>query len=528
MPQTQSQKTKKLQSESTMYRSLEMHEVAPLQQREMYPDLADEADEPAAPEQLHRPYSSLSKDEKKAEKKKYKEAKARNSFVTAKDMESPYMQDVLSKEVEVSGEKITQRELFNRVSLGDCTHMQDLDSVLRNRAATKWMSQNHPISEHQTPEQFIQSLKYNHPADYISEMMNPLLRMGISCVINSPDVEPAVVAKYRKIDELLNKEIMIATITKKVPGSTPGYTREEREQNLKAQVFIFKTMLTCHLGRMRVKDSKKTPPVNEDWHGAVANAFAHCSRVMITLPGAGGEQFSEQRQEAMFQSFNKKAGFDPRLGATHTMSRKKKGSDGEAKEVKFFSPRSQYGLNVAVGGMGNNGIPDATGRPRLLRNDGSCGHLFMHFEEGTKSKHAGMLIGFESDAYKKMNQTGHVHDKKATGEFASSFGGQRCDEIGDKYGGRVVDMSGCDEVAYTELMNLVDSLYTQLLTDQVNGNPELLKDIADRVCGDLMDQSDVEYCMRLLCASVGRYDLQNEAVDMVRRLHMPQPAPTLN
>ena len=75
MPQTQSQKTKKLQSESTMYRSLEMHEYKPEQQKMFYPDLADEADEPAAPEQLHRPYSSLSKDEKRPKRKSTKKQK---------------------------------------------------------------------------------------------------------------------------------------------------------------------------------------------------------------------------------------------------------------------------------------------------------------------------------------------------------------------------------------------------------------------------------------------------------------------
>ncbi len=515
----QVQKTK--QTEKHFFQTLQEQEFAPFLQATQHMDEA-RAGEPAPEQQLTQPYSSLSKDQQKAEKKRYKEAKARNTFVPASYMKSSYMQEVLKQEVEIGDTKITQKELFDKVSGGDCSHMQQLDSVLRNRAATIWMTRHNPIQSTQTPEQFIAAYKYEHRDDFMTAVMNPLFRMGISCVMNSPDVEPEVAEKYRKIDELLNKEIMKATIAKRIPRGTPGYMPEEREDNVQKQVFIVKTMLACHLGRLKVKDSKKTPPVNEDWHGAVANAFAHCSRVMITLPGAGGDQYSSEKQEAMFRSFNKKDGlFERRKGATHTMSRKKKGSTGEAKEVKFFSPRSQYGMNVAVGGLGNYGIEDSTGRPGMLLNDGSCGHVFMHFEEGTKSKHAGMLIGFESDAYKKTNQTGHTHDKKATGEFVSSFGGQRCDEIGDKYGGRLVDLSGCDEVAFTKLMDMVDSLYTHLMMDET-ANHSMLEELSEKVCGNLMDQKDIEEFMQLLCASVYRYDLQGDAVDLVRSLHMPR------
>jgi hypothetical protein len=60
-------------------------------------------------------------------------------------------------------------------------------------------------------------------------------------------------------------------------------------------------------------------------------------------------------------------------------------------------------------------------------------------KEATTEEYGGFLIGFESDAYKKTNQLGHKHGF-GNGEFASSFGGQRVDEIGDKYGGRVCDL----------------------------------------------------------------------------------------
>lgn len=52
-----------------------------------------------------------------------------------------------------------------------------------------------------------------------------------------------------------------------------------------------------------------------------------------------------------------------------------------------------------------------------------------------------MLMGMESDAHGVMNQMGHTHDIHATPEKASSFGGQRTDEVGNKYGGRQCDLS---------------------------------------------------------------------------------------
>ena len=52
-----------------------------------------------------------------------------------------------------------------------------------------------------------------------------------------------------------------------------------------------------------------------------------------------------------------------------------------------------------------------------------------------------MLMGMESDAHGVVNQMGHTHDIHATPEKASSFGGQRTDEVGNKYGGRQCDLS---------------------------------------------------------------------------------------
>ena len=441
-----------------------------------------------------RSYSSLSKDEKDKEKEKYKEIRDRNTFVKSADLQTPYMQNVLASTVKIDGEELTQQALYERVKAGDCSNMQQLDPVLRNRAATEYMTHN-PING--TPEEFVESLKEKrYPME---EMMNPLLRMGISLVIHSKDVQPSVVERYKKIDELLNKEIMKATIAKPkrmVHEEQGSITREDIERNVHSQVFIMKTLFSAHIGKLRMVQNDKNLP-SKKWPGSVANAFTHCSRVMFTMPGDDSAAWTETTENRMMNSFIGKAGFKKRGGATHNLGLKARESEVGSEEKKSFTPFNQYGMNVAVGGLGSAGIPKA-GRHRKLKNDGSCGHLYMHYEKGDKEKHSGMLIGFESDAYGVMNQTGHVHDLKATGEFASSFGGQRCDEIGDKYGGRVVDLSGVDPDGYTEVMKLLDVVATKLLEspnddyDRAQRDLLELENLADQLCGDLMDEDQLK------------------------------------
>ena len=465
-------------------------------------------------------FSSLTKDEQKAEEAHYEEVKARNTFVKASELNTPYMLKVLSEKKKIDGKEITQEELLNKVRQGDCSHMQQLDPVLRNRAATEYLIA-HPIK--QSPEDFVESLKKERYP--MAAMMNPLLRMSISLVIHSKDVDDAMIEKYKKIDELLNKEIMMATITKR-KCMVHDFYEEDKDRNVRSQVFIMKTLLTTHVGRLQEKKKNGNPP-SKDWSGSVANAFAHCSRVTFTLP-QDPNGFNAEAESNMNRYLWEKDGFFKRGGATHNLVQKRRFSNQDAVEKSQFTPFNQHGMNIAVGGLGNFGIPKGK-EQRKLKNDGSCGHLFMHFEKGDKEKHSGMLIGFESDAYGVMNQTGHVHDLAATGEFQSSFGGQRCDEIGEKYGGRVADLSDVDIYAYTELMALMDTVATNLLmaprddAEFVDANHEMaqleLNDLAEQLCGDLMGEAQMKsFISRLYrMANIARSD--EKADDMYKRLY---------
>jgi hypothetical protein len=85
------------------------------------------------------------------------------------------------------------------------------------------------------------------------------------------------------------------------------------------------------------------------------------------------------------------------------------------------------------------------------------------------------------------NQQGHRHDIFATAEKASSFGGQKADEIGDKYGGREVDLSEVTEAGFTAVMDFVDALTEELLRSGDQQSRDWLDEIARDVSGNLMD-----------------------------------------
>ncbi len=440
------------------------------------------------PALAQRPYSSMSKNEKDAEKKKYEQMKSASTFVSAQDMEKPYIKHLLSETKKINGQKMTGEELMNLALAGDCSMLEKLDPVLRNRAATLYMARFVNLyGENFTPEAIVASMKQN--PEYVKEMLNPLLRAGISLFIHSTVVEEAVVEKYRKLDALFNQEIMVATLTKNKSTVPDDFTETEKWKNIRSQQFMIKSLLAAHVGQLTEKNHNINAP-ERPWQGPVANAFAHCSRVVYTLPGT--QDYSETATTEVVSSLVGLAPFKKRFGATHNLQLKRRDGTKEAKEKKSFTPFNQQGMNVAIGGLGNVGIPGPGGEVRQLRNDGSCGHLYMHLEKGDKEKNPGMLIGFESDAFMVRNQQGHRHDIFATAEKASSFGGQRVDEIGDKYGGREVDLSQVSEKGFTQLMDFVDELTDHLLSNGDDQSVQWLEQIARAVSGELMSRSDLQ------------------------------------
>ena len=488
-------------SEHTLYANLfsegvteVQRTIAPVQRPQQ------QVDRPAL---AQRSYSSMSKKEQEAEKEKHQQLKLANTFVTAEDMDQPYIQHLLSEKKKVGGQKLTGREMIEKCLSGDCSQMEKMDAVLRNRAATLYMADFvRQYGEGFDPLDVIADFKTR--TDPVSAMLNPLLRAGISLFIHSEIAEQAVVDKYRRLDELLNKEIMVATLTKNIADVPGDFSETQKWNNIRSQQFMIKSLLACHIGKFTQKNETTGRP-SHAWRGSVANAFAHCSRVMYILPA--DDLYMKSKTMSTVDSLVGLAPFKTRGGATHNLQLKRKDGTREAKEKKSFTPFNQRGMNVAIGGLGNAGIPGPGGERRLLKNDGSCGHLYMHLERGDEHKNSGMLLGFESDAFMVRNQQGHRHDIFATAEKASSFGGQRADEIGDKYGGREVDLSEVTESGFTEVMDFVDALTEELLRHSDQQSRNWLEEIARSVSGDLMDRQALQRFFAKLKTMAQQYPL---------------------
>ena len=453
----------------------------------------------------------------KVEKKKYdhrqkkeyekKKEEAGSRFVAADELRTQWMhEELLEKKTSVptgpkEEESVTQQELLKRVLKGDYSNLQQLDPVLRSVAAGKYMERLQINANTKTAEELVNAL---YKEGGVSQLMNPLFRIGVSVLMRGQSGSKAIYKAsdtgfWSKVEDLCNQRIMAATIYS-APEAQGSISRDDVTRNRQSQIFMAKTLLAAHLGRLQKIDTFKTGRFSkqkhsEDWKGGVASAFAHCSRVAFTLPGDSATLDSMTGPEQGLQ-----AGFFKRTVATHKLSKKKRKPDsGSMVEKKSWGTfYGQRGMNVAIGGLGNDGIPGKDGQSRMLKNDGSCGHLYMHVEEGGSSDYTGLLIGFESDSPGTVNMTGHTHDWRAKPEFASSFGGQRCDEIGDKYGGRVVDLSSMDPKVFEGYMQRLESFMTQKMNEAEKGGPAgeqaqtELMNLADKLSGELMTREEID------------------------------------
>ena len=127
----------------------------------------------------------------------------------------------------------------------------------------------------------------------------------------------------------------------------------------------------------------------------------------------------------------------------------------------------------------------------------------MKYVAGDAEHHTGLLLGFESDAYHTTNQLGHTHGL-GNPEFASSFGGQRVDEIGDKYGGRELDLCGLDPTLLSKILDGCTTYFNDLCaqrdhttsgedTERTYGDVQSeMSRWAGKLCGRKMSDDDFE------------------------------------
>lgn len=395
--------------------------------------------------------------------------------------------------------KLTMRESMRRAVQGDYSDFENLDNIMRGAIAKQALDRfqaTYGVTARSDPQAVCEQLRRSGQG--VSGLLDPALRLALSLAQNDPSIPDDMKAFYLELDEAMSTAVMEETLThtasaaaveadyaRKHPQAPPQEAQEKAREAVAAneaqQIQIAKRLLLMQLSNFQQVDQVGKNLVSTPWSKSMAVALSHCSRVVLTLPGVdetmenSAEMQKEMWSRILYQSSpggpSNPAQDNRRASSTHSLGRRKvKKGGGPSKEKKvLFKLRGQRGMNCAIGGLGNTGVSG-----QMISNDGSCGHFYSMYMEGSKSKFGAMLMGIESDAYGTKNHLGHTHDTKATGEKASSLGGQRIDEVGKKYGGRQCDLSSMKASDISDWMQTLEDAMKrwQSLPGGIGASPE--------------------------------------------------------
>ena len=381
----------------------------------------------------------------------------------------------------LSHSKLTREETMRKIlDEDDYSNFENLDLVMRNMIAgivLKDFKREFHITPASNVAEVCEQLKQRGNQKYgkgVSVLLNPALRLGLS-LAQRTESDPDMVNFYRELDEAMSTAVMVSTLTSVSDTNTvEEHYRKKGAKNYRAaaataieankaqQIQIAKRLLLMQLSNFhKITKDGNGNPVATPWDKSMAVALSHCSRVVLTLPKQDEGTSNAEEQQAMWKSImttrgENAAGDNRRGSSTHSIKRREVSRGGgvvTSKEKKLpFNFLGQRGMNCAIGGLGNAGVSG-----KILDNDGSCGHFYSMYKEADQKNYGAMLMGIESDANGVTNQMGHTHDIKATAEKASSLGGQRTDEVGEKYGGRQCDLTGYSAVEISTWMKALEN-----------------------------------------------------------------------
>ena len=417
---------------------------------------------------------------------------------------------------------------------GDYSDFENLDGVMRNMLAKQALSrlnQDYGIDRFSRPQEICDRIRAASPG--VSGLLDPALRLGLSLVQREKGLSKELRGFYQALDEAMSTAVMEETLIHKADAQVVGrdiaaknpkltqnkvrdMTREAIAANEAQQVQMAKRLLLMQLSNFQRVDKVNGKLTPSPWDKTMAVALSHCSRVVLTMPKLDvRSDNNEEAHEVMWQRifYRSTPGEDPnaardnaRGGSTHSVARRKveQGGGHSREQKKIYNPIGQRGMNCAVGGMGNVGVSG-----RTISNDGSCGHFYSMFKRAKrkglfhKEQYGAMLMGIESDAYGVKNHLGHTHDIHATGEKASSLGGQRTDEVGEKYGGRQCDLSSMTAAEVSEWMLTLEQamIRWQSQPGGIAGSPEGTEAMK-MLAGWKLDQAGLAR-LRSLCQGAG-------------------------
>jgi hypothetical protein len=360
------------------------------------------------------------------------------------------------------------------------------------------------FNKENTPEQITQKLKDE------GLLFNPVVRLGIAMAAmpeaypKSPQIDLGIDKKTAaKIEQSINKQVFTDTLTptsksneQKVTGMENG--RDMVERNKLAQKAVMKMAFLAQLGNTTLKEKNtgntgSTVPLYETDKN-ISDLFAAGGRTGFILPHSTSEVERIITIDSIYgMNEGSLAGNKKRLSATHNVLLPEVGTDTTKswKEVKTRATLvNQYGMDLAVGGLGNKGVNE-----KPLLNDGSCGHLYSHIRLGDDKRHGMLLVGFESGSpdCKEGNQLGHKHTWLAKESKATCFGSQKVCRIGDKLGGRTVDLSGINAKDLHEALKQFDKVIDKV---QKSPDSDFSKAFIDKLTGKAMGPNELSNFLR--------------------------------
>lgn len=239
----------------------------------------------------------------------------------------------------------------------------------------------------------------------------------------------------------------------------------QRSQN--AGDAMLRMMFLMQIGDFqRTDEDAEKNKTSREWDQTMANAFSHGGRTgfifgKTTADANGRDVSTDDVADAIFgANMGHDAGVHTRAAGTHYIKTgggradyTEKGGIWAAIKSKMSSRYQHYGMDMAIGGIGREGVAGEGGQGALINADGRSGHMYIGKKTSTADKAGGLLVGLESDSPYRMNQTGHMHNAAAESEEGSSTGGLKTDLQGEKYGGRTVDLGGLKNEEVVGLLN---------------------------------------------------------------------------
>lgn len=324
--------------------------------------------------------------------------------------------------------------------------------------------------------------------------MDPSFRTGVSLGKHRPEVAE----EMKACDSYMNMHIMEQTMkpvsmeqAERVNDAVPGHANQVLKRNEDKQVFMAKLMFLSQLGRF---DQNEVSGEKKPYENTITEAFSHGGRTGFILPPGNGQR--KLFQTLFGANYYDKSGIKGRLVATHEVKQqtyKKDGTIDQAfKEKKTsFSFKKQYGMNIALGGIGQVGP-----NKKPILDEGVDGHMYMNIRKGDRHTSGSLLVGIENEGPGKTGRLGHSHTAAATKSDQSAFMADK-QGLGKEIGGRTIDLSHIDPSTLTKLISDFEKGYRSML-QSAKENKKDMKDLLDlnrNLCGKYMQPEDMANVM---------------------------------